>query len=163
MPFTWTPESERNLLLVAISQGNVQPGQALWNAMIQALGNGVTDRAVRYLGSLLLIQNTSADILALPSLHHHTLFPQKFPQTHALPKVKSFDTALFLLSQKMSFTWNSEADRTILLLAMGKTVSFHKASPFCAEVASFLGGGVTPNAVRYIILRLFWNSVVLPP
>jgi hypothetical protein len=47
MPFAWTPENERTLLLVAISQGNVQPGAALWNAMIQALGD-VTDRAVRY-------------------------------------------------------------------------------------------------------------------
>ncbi len=48
MPFTWSLETERTLLLVAVSQGNVQPGSALWNAMIQALGDGVTDRAVRY-------------------------------------------------------------------------------------------------------------------
>jgi hypothetical protein len=48
MPFTWTPETERTLLLVAISQGNVQPGGTLWDAMIQALSNDVTVRAVRY-------------------------------------------------------------------------------------------------------------------
>lgn len=53
----------------------------------------------------------------------------------------------------MPFNWNSENERTILLLAMGKTVSFDKASPFCAEVATFLGGGVTANAVRYCLQR----------
>jgi hypothetical protein len=48
MPFAWTPESERTLLLVAMSQGSIQPGATLWNAMIQTLGDGVTDRSVRY-------------------------------------------------------------------------------------------------------------------
>lgn len=48
MPFAWNSENERTILLVALSQGGVQPGAALWNAMIEALGGGVTDRAVRY-------------------------------------------------------------------------------------------------------------------
>ncbi len=52
----------------------------------------------------------------------------------------------------MPFTWNSETERHILLLAMGKTVSFDKTGPFCAEAAASLGGGVTSNAVRYCVL-----------
>jgi hypothetical protein len=45
--------------------------------------------------------------------------------------------------------WDGESERILLLLAMGRTVSFNKHGSFCAEVATFLGGGVTPNAVRY--------------
>ncbi len=54
----------------------------------------------------------------------------------------------------MPFTWTSESEKTILLKAMGKQVSFDKTSPFCAEVAASLGGGVTQNAVRYMLLCL---------
>jgi hypothetical protein len=50
----------------------------------------------------------------------------------------------------MPFNWNAENERSMLLLAMGKTVSFDKTSQFCTEVAAFLGGGVTPNAVRSV-------------
>lgn len=50
----------------------------------------------------------------------------------------------------MPFTWNSDAEKTLLLMSMGKHVSFDKTSSFCKEVAAALGGGVTPNAVRYI-------------
>ena len=75
MPFAWTPEDERVLLLVAISQGNVQPGATLWNAMIQALGDGVTDRAVRYYINTCSEFVASLFHLPLPSLYLHTLFP----------------------------------------------------------------------------------------
>ena len=84
MPFSWTPENERTLLLVAISQGNVQPGAPLWNAMIQALGNGVTDRAVRYLQKLRLRPKSPRPVdffLTSPS-PPHLVFPHNLSPTH---------------------------------------------------------------------------------
>lgn len=61
----------------------------------------------------------------------------------------------------MPFAWTSESEKTILLKAMGKQVSFDKTSPFCIEVAASLGGGVTPNAVRYILwcLEHFYSTL----
>jgi hypothetical protein len=151
MPFAWTPESERTLLLVAVSQGSVQPGATLWNAMIQALGDGVTDRSVRY--------STPAfsQVFRTPftSPHSHPALTScctTISPSHQPPILKPYYILLccspFCTMSSTWNGWNSDSERNILLLAMGKTVSFHKSGSFCAEVATFLGGGVTPNAVR---------------
>jgi hypothetical protein len=79
------------------------------------------------------------------------LASEKISPTHQLPILK-LPTLLAAISvYAMPFTWTSESEKTILVMAMGKQVSFDKASPFCAEVAASLGGGVTPNAVRYYL------------
>jgi hypothetical protein len=49
---------------------------------------------------------------------------------------------------KISFRWTADAERVILLAALGKT-DFERTSPTCAQVAKILGDGVTASAVRY--------------
>jgi hypothetical protein len=49
---------------------------------------------------------------------------------------------------KTSFRWTADAERVMLLAALGKT-DFERTSPTCAQVAKILGEGVTASAVRY--------------
>ena len=45
---TWTPELERHMLILAITAADLKPSTATWNLVAQAMGNGITASAVRY-------------------------------------------------------------------------------------------------------------------
>ena len=55
MPLHRTIEKDKALLLAAVKHGQVPQGQDLWNAMIQAVGDGATERAVRYSKFVLIL------------------------------------------------------------------------------------------------------------
>jgi hypothetical protein len=48
MPFDWTAERERSMLLMAIQEANVKPTKQLWSTVAANLGGGLTPSAVRY-------------------------------------------------------------------------------------------------------------------
>ena len=60
MPFVWTAETERLMLLMAIQEANVKPTKQLWSTVAANLGGGLSPSAVR------------CDPPALP--HHQPLF-----------------------------------------------------------------------------------------
>jgi hypothetical protein len=47
MPFDWTAERERSMLLMAIQEANVKPTKQLWSTVAANLGGGLTPSAVR--------------------------------------------------------------------------------------------------------------------
>jgi hypothetical protein len=47
MPFDWTAERERLMLLMAIQEANVKPTKQLWSTVAANLGGGLTPSAVR--------------------------------------------------------------------------------------------------------------------
>jgi hypothetical protein len=47
MPFDWTAERERLMLLMAIQQANLKPTKQLWSSVATSLGGGLTPSAVR--------------------------------------------------------------------------------------------------------------------
>jgi hypothetical protein len=47
MPFVWTAETERLMLLMAIQEANVKPTKQLWSTVAANLGGGLTPSAVR--------------------------------------------------------------------------------------------------------------------
>jgi hypothetical protein len=48
MPFDWTAEKERLMLLMAIQEANVKPTKQLWSTVAAKLGGGLSPSAVRY-------------------------------------------------------------------------------------------------------------------
>ncbi|KIW13747.1 hypothetical protein PV08_08938 [Exophiala spinifera] len=46
MPYQWTPERERRMLLVAIASANLKPSADTWTKVSQLLGGGLTPSAV---------------------------------------------------------------------------------------------------------------------
>lgn len=65
----------------------------------------------------------------------------------------------------MPFKWDDQTDKLLLVMAMGRTVSFDKKGPFCAEVSEALlriyGHEITPNAVREAF-SVFLQEVLCP-
>ena len=47
MPYTWTPDAERALLLAAIQEADVKPSKGVRANVATALGGGLTAGAVR--------------------------------------------------------------------------------------------------------------------
>lgn len=50
MPFNWTVERERQMLLLAIGEANLRPTQETWAIVAKHLGPGITPSAVRCVG-----------------------------------------------------------------------------------------------------------------
>jgi hypothetical protein len=48
MPYQWTAERERQMLLLAISRANLRPSADTWTAVAGLLGGGLSASAVRY-------------------------------------------------------------------------------------------------------------------
>jgi hypothetical protein len=48
MPYKWNPETERALLLAAITESDHKPSNHVWNAIATKLGEGLTASAVSY-------------------------------------------------------------------------------------------------------------------
>jgi hypothetical protein len=47
MPFSWTVERERQMLLLAICEANLKPTMETWAIVAKILGGGITPSAVR--------------------------------------------------------------------------------------------------------------------
>jgi len=61
MPFTWTAERERQMLLLAISEADLKPTTQTWVIVAGILGEGLTPSAVRFDHTLWTIsQNLSS-------------------------------------------------------------------------------------------------------
>lgn len=48
MPFNWTVERERQMLLLAICEANLKPTMETWSIVAKILGEGITPSAVRW-------------------------------------------------------------------------------------------------------------------
>lgn len=48
MPYNWTPERERQMLLLAISSANLRPSGDTWSAVAGLMGGGLTPSAIRF-------------------------------------------------------------------------------------------------------------------
>ena len=65
MPFDWTAERERLMLLMAIQEANVKPTKQLWSTVAANLGGGLTPSAVR------CDPVNEIDAIKFPALSHH--------------------------------------------------------------------------------------------
>lgn len=57
MPFRWTPDSERAMLVHVIATADIKPTTEVWNDVAQRIGGGLNGNAVRY--------------SVIPSSYHH--------------------------------------------------------------------------------------------
>ena len=69
MPYIWSPEAERALLLAAIQEADLKPSKTVWANVATALGGGLTAGAVRY---------TNPSTPSLPNTLMLTFISQKF-------------------------------------------------------------------------------------
>jgi hypothetical protein len=78
MPFDWTAERERLMLLMAIQEANLKPNMQLWSSVATNLGGGLTPSAVRcdYVNTV-----DSAKILSILSSPFLFFTAFCFPQT----------------------------------------------------------------------------------
>ncbi len=48
MPYKWNPESERALLLSAITKSDYKPSTQIWSAVADEMGSGLNANACQY-------------------------------------------------------------------------------------------------------------------
>ena len=85
MPFDWTAESERLMLLMAIQEANIKPTKQLWSTVAANLGGGLTPSAVR------CAPVNGIGAIKFPPLSHH----QPSSSTPCVPFKFCFASRLF--------------------------------------------------------------------
>ena len=80
MPFNWTVERERQMLLLAIGEANLRPTQETWAIVAKHLGEGITPSAVRCVGVEPIVCKISITTLSILCLLCSVLLLRLHPQ-----------------------------------------------------------------------------------
>ena len=68
MPFNWTVERERQMLLLAICEANLKPTMETWSIVARILGGDISPSAVRCGSFLPIVVEFSIQMSTLPSV-----------------------------------------------------------------------------------------------